>query len=119
MTVPTRAGQQMNIARPYCSPRGCGCADSMHELATSINAVLINSQVLEWKLAPYSRWKRLSREIVRHAQRSAALLRPWLEINESGQECCVPVARRRETMAAVGWPGADGGGRGAGEPAVP
>ncbi len=105
MTVPTRAGQQMNIARPDCPPRGCGCTDSMHELANSINAVLINSQVLEWKLPPYSRLKRLAREIERHAQRSAALLQQWLEINESWQECCVPVAPRHGTMAAVAGQG--------------
>ena len=45
------------------------CADTVHELANSMTAVLINAQVLEWKLPPYSRMKRPVREIERHAQR--------------------------------------------------
>jgi hypothetical protein len=120
MTVPTRAGQQMNTARPDCPPPRLWLCRLVGQLMPgSINAVLINSQVLEWKLPPYRRLKRLAREIERHAQRSAALLQQWLEINESWQECCVPVAPRHGTMGRGGWPGTFGGGRGGGEPAVP
>jgi len=51
------------------------CANAMHELANSVTALLLNTQVLEWKLPPYSRLKGLVREIERHAQRSGTLLK--------------------------------------------
>ncbi len=84
-----------------------GDVATLHELANSITAVLIQAQVLEWKLPPYSRLKRPAREIERHAQRSGALLkrllRQW-EANpaeEASQELCKPVSSLRGTMAAV------------------
>ena len=76
-----------------------------------MTAVLINAQVLEWKLPPYSRVKRAVREIERHAQRSAALLQRLLrlfEINlpeDTRQESCGQVACLHGTMAAVTTPG--------------
>jgi hypothetical protein len=51
---------------------------NLHELANSLTAVLINIQVLEWKLPPYSHLKRAVREIERHALRSSALLKHLL-----------------------------------------
>jgi hypothetical protein len=95
----------MDIAKPDCSPGDGGCANSMHELADSITAVLINDQVLEWKLPPYSRLKRLAREIERHAQRGAAQLKQWLEINQPEERCCAHVTSLRRAMAAVAGQG--------------
>ena len=84
-----------------------GDVATLHELANSITAVLIQAQVLEWKLPPYSRLKRPAREIERHAQRSGALLkrllRQW-EANsakEANRELCKPVSSLGGAMAAV------------------
>src|ERR1019366_4541724 len=43
-----------------CSSRAfnAGCATQVHELANTTTAVLMNAQVLGWKLPPYSRLKR-------------------------------------------------------------
>jgi len=60
----------MNRAQPPQS-----CADTVHELANVMTAVLMNSQVLDWKLPPYSRLKRPVREIERNAQRGGELLK--------------------------------------------
>ncbi len=50
-------------------------SDLLHELANITTAVLINAQLLGWKLPPYSRLKRPVREIERNAQRSAELMK--------------------------------------------
>jgi hypothetical protein len=54
------------------------CADLLHELANTTTAVLMNAQVLGWKLPPYSRLKRPLREIERNAQRGGELMRRLL-----------------------------------------
>ena len=51
------------------------CADLVHELANTTTAVLMNAQVLGWKLPPYSRLKRPVREIERNAQRGSELMK--------------------------------------------
>src|ERR1035437_8713138 len=51
------------------------CADLVHELANTTTAVLMNAQVLGWKLPPYSRLKRPLREIERNAQRGSELMK--------------------------------------------
>jgi hypothetical protein len=70
--------EKSNVTAPRCSHGSRGRADAMHDLASTITAVLINAQMLEWKLPPYSRLKRLVREIERHAQRSGALVKGLL-----------------------------------------
>jgi hypothetical protein len=52
-----------------------GCAEVLHELANVMTAVLTNTQVLSWKLPPYSHLKRSVREVERNAQRSSELLK--------------------------------------------
>ena len=79
---------------------------TLHELANSITAVLINAQVLEWRLPPYSRLKRPVREIERHAQRSGALLKRLLrqferQEKQTSQKSCGQVPSLHGTMAAV------------------
>jgi len=101
-------------------PESCWCGDgegaeaaTLHELANSVTAVLVHAQVLEWKLAPYSRLKRPLRELERHARRSGALLRRWLQQRESGpakraeREFCGPVPSWHGIMAAVTAQGPD------------
>lgn len=59
------------------SPRAFNgdCADLLHELANTTTAVLMNAQVLGWKLPPYSHLKRPLREIERNAQRGSELMK--------------------------------------------
>ena len=54
------------------------CADLVHELANTTTAVLMNAQVLAWKLPPYSHLKRPLREIERNAQRGGELMKRLL-----------------------------------------
>ena len=54
------------------------CADLVHELANTTTAVLMNAQVLGWKLPPYSHLKRPLREIERNAQRGGELMKRLL-----------------------------------------
>ncbi len=54
------------------------CADLVHELANTTTVVLMNAQVLAWKLPPYSRLKRPLREIERNAQRGGELMKQLL-----------------------------------------
>jgi hypothetical protein len=53
-------------------------ADLMHELANTTTIVLMNAQILGWKLPPYSRLKRPLREIERNAQRGSELMKRLL-----------------------------------------
>jgi hypothetical protein len=90
---------------PFSNP-GCNhCADALHELANTITAVLMNAQVMEWRLPPYSRLKRPVRKIERQAQRSSALLKRLLcqfeRTDEATRESCQQVSCLRGTMAAV------------------
>jgi hypothetical protein len=63
-----------------CSSRAFshGCAELLHELANTTTAVLMNAQVLGWKLPPYSHLKRPLREIERNAQRGSELMKRLL-----------------------------------------
>ena len=88
------------------SNAGCNhCADALHELANTITAVLMNAQVMEWRLPPYSRLKRPVREIERQAQRSSALLKRLLcqieRTDEATQEACQQFSSLHGRMAAV------------------
>src|SRR5271169_5961181 len=85
-----------DVAGPQWPHAGCVCADTLHELANSLTAVLINTQVLEWKLPPYSRLKRPVREIEMHARRSEALLKHLLRAFESNLA--------KEDKQEFGWP---------------
>ena len=54
----------------------CGeCSEVLHELSNVMTSVLTNSQLLGWKLPPYSHLKRWVRELERGAQRSGELLK--------------------------------------------
>ncbi len=62
-----------DMARP--SPDAEGPAELLHELANLMTTVLLNAQMLEWKLPPYSHLKRPVREVARNAQRATELMR--------------------------------------------
>ena len=108
-------GEERDAKTPCSSHASCsGCADTVHELANAMTAVLINAQVLEWKLPPYSRMKRPVREIERHAQRGGVLLKRLLRHFEpgpvqgaAGNELCGQVPALRGTMATVSAQGLD------------
>lgn len=88
-------------------------ASTLHELANSVTALLINTQVLDWKLPPYSHLKRPVREIERHAQRSSTLVKRLLSkfeaMEEVNLESCQQVPSLRgpmlRSMTTVGNPG--------------
>jgi len=69
-----REGRVSLSACPSQLPRA-GCAELVHELSNLVTAVLLNAQMLEWKLPPYSHIKRPIREMARNAQRASELLR--------------------------------------------
>ncbi len=55
------------------------CADIVHELSTVLGGMLVNAQVMQWKLPAYSHSKRYVREIERGAQRGASLVKQLLQ----------------------------------------
>jgi hypothetical protein len=67
-------GRALEVARPLrlqCSD----CEVLLHELSNVVTGVLMNAQMLEWKLPPYSHLKRSVREMERNAQRGGELLK--------------------------------------------
>lgn len=55
--------------------RSSGGDDLLHKLSNLITGILLNAQMLEWKLPSYSHLKRSVREVERNAQRSAEILK--------------------------------------------
>jgi hypothetical protein len=51
------------------------CEDLLHELSNVVTGVLMNAQILECRLPPYSHLKRSVREMERNAQRGSELLK--------------------------------------------
>ena len=98
-------GEESHARTRRSSHTGSCCADTLHELANTMTAVLIHAQVLEWKLPPYSRLKRSVREIEHHAQSGSALLKRLLQQlqakEEANQGLCGHVPSLHGTMAAV------------------
>ncbi len=59
----------------------------LHGLNNMLVSILLNAQVIEWKLPSYSRIRRNVHEIERSAQRGAVLLnrlKEWVESAEPG-----------------------------------
>ena len=63
-----------DAARPSQLPVE-GCSGLLHDLSNLVTSVLLNAQLIECKLPPYSHLKRPVREVARNAQRSGELLR--------------------------------------------
>ena len=103
---PGREGRGPGNPRSSCA---CyqDCADLVHQMANATNAVLMNTQVLGWKLPPYSRLKRPLREIERNAQRAGELMkrlsRKLTEIAENEDEIFAETAKlENDTGVAPG-----------------
>ena len=70
------AGGECGGRSPRSSPERCDeCAEILHQLANVITGIVVNAQMLDWKLPPYSRIKRPMVEIERSAQRGSELLK--------------------------------------------
>ena len=62
-----------------CSDGACDdCAEILHGLNNVLASMLLNAQVMEWKLPSYSRSKRYLHEIERNAQRGGELVKRLL-----------------------------------------
>ena len=62
-----------------CAGTTCdGCDEVLHGLNNVLASVLLNAQVMEWKLPSYSRSKRYLHEIERNAQRGGELVKRLL-----------------------------------------
>ena len=55
------------------------CAEILHGLNNVLASMLLNAQVMEWKLPSYSRSRRYLHEIERNAQRGGELVKRLLE----------------------------------------
>jgi hypothetical protein len=51
------------------------CQEQLHELCNILTGVLMQAQVLDWKLPPYSHLKRSVRQLARDAHRGSELLK--------------------------------------------
>ena len=65
-------GHANKIPCPSLSVASCG--GLLHDLSNLVGAVLLNANLLGWKLPPYSHLKRPVNAIERHAQRASKLL---------------------------------------------
>jgi hypothetical protein len=124
-TCPDDAPTQMSSAeqgREGCDPGNPhpsrafrdDCADLVHELANTTTAVLINAQVLDWKLPPYSRLKRPLREIERNAHRGSELMKQLLRrltADTAGESEPADVMRADPRIQVDGHGGGTGAGR--------
>ena len=87
---------------------GTHLADILHRLANTSTAVLVNIQMLERKLTPYSRLKPLVRKVERQAQEHATLVEGLLShfaTNGLQPEVCETVPLFGGDMAAAGAQG--------------
>ena len=62
-----------------CEGTGDKCAETLHGLNNVLASMLLNAQVLEWKLPSYSRSRRYLHEIERNAQRGGELVKRLME----------------------------------------
>ena len=79
-------GTEGTASREYCRSRAAcdECGEMLHGLNNALASVLLNAQVMAWKLPSYSRSKRYLHEIERNAQRGGELVRRLLERCEAG-----------------------------------
>lgn len=99
-----RKGHVAETIRPLrlqCSD----CEELLHMLSNVITAVLMNAQVLEWKLPPYSHLKRPIREIERNAQRGSELVKQLMRrLGNAEVEIapCTPLEKAATAIAGSG-----------------
>ena len=86
--IASSCGGSKGGAAETARPLRLQCADCeglLHELSNVITGVLMNAQVLEWKLPPYSHLKRSVREVERNAQRGGELLKRLMRRLANGE----------------------------------
>ena len=69
------------------------CAEILHGLNNVLASMLLNAQVMEWKLPSYSRSRRYLHEIERNAQRGGELVKRLLARLDSGRRAGVSHCR--------------------------
>lgn len=110
-------GRVAETARPLrlqCSD----CEILLHELSNVITGVLMNAQVLQWKLPPYSHLKRSVREVERNAQRGSELLKRLMRpLAHVAPESSAAVPGELVSTLPAGVPGEPGRERNRGWPA--
>ncbi len=81
------------------------CGELLHGLNNALSSVLLNAQVMAWKLPSYSRGKRYLHEIERNAQRAGELVKRLLERSQA--DCHIGQCPRHSgtEAAAVGFDG--------------
>jgi hypothetical protein len=84
---------------------GDGCAEILHGLNNVLASMLLNAQVLEWKLPSYSRSRRYLHEIERNAQRGGELVKRLLE--ELEKSCSKGLSSSRRGVEVPGLTGAE------------
>jgi hypothetical protein len=84
---------------------GDGCAEILHGLNNVLASMLLNAQVLEWKLPSYSRSRRYLHEIERNAQRGGELVKRLLEQLE--KSCSNGLSSSRRGAEVPGLTGAE------------
>jgi hypothetical protein len=80
MKSPKANGDGMGTANGFGN-KTCGGqqAEVLHGLNNVLVSILLNAQLIEWKLPSYSHLRRNVHEIERSAQRAAVLLKRLLE----------------------------------------
>jgi hypothetical protein len=73
------AAQDARLALTGCED----CGELLHGLNNALASVLLNAQVMAWKLPSYSRGKRYLHEIERNAQRGGELVKRLLERSQA------------------------------------
>jgi hypothetical protein len=73
------ASQEVGQAGTGCED----CGELLHGLNNALASVLLNAQVMAWKLPSYSRGKRYLHEIERNAQRAGELVKRLLERSQT------------------------------------
>jgi hypothetical protein len=74
-----RASQEVGQVGTECEE----CGELLHGLNNALASVLLNAQVMAWKLPSYSRGKRYLHEIERNAQRAGELAKRLLERSQN------------------------------------
>src|SRR5664279_3499615 len=89
-----------------CEGTGDKCAETLHGLNNVLASMLLNAQVLEWKLPSYSRSRRYLHEIERNAQRGGELVKQLLRQLEA--RCPAALNSSRSGLEVHGLAGAEG-----------
>jgi hypothetical protein len=77
------------------------CAEILHGLNNVLASMLLNAQVMEWKLPSYSRSRRYIHEIERNAQRGGELVKRLLERLDAEGKVGRPVTQVREEISVM------------------